>query len=80
MRFSREFALVSWNEVSRTGSFVFCRRGTGETGWWHDHNDGTDYGVNPADRQESKLQHEKIYKCRSCGEHLVMPNSVMEAI
>lgn len=74
---NRDFALVSWREVSRTGSFVFCRRGTGETGWWHQHADDPDYGGNPADGNSRPGQHERIYKCRTCGELLVVPNAVL---
>ena len=43
----RATATVSWREVRRDGDFVFCRRGTGETGWWHDHGNGEDYGGEP---------------------------------
>ena len=47
--FSQQLATVSWNEKFREGAFVFCRRGTGETGWWHQHDDDDDYGGNPMD-------------------------------
>ena len=59
-----DYALVSWKEVNRVGSFVLMRRGTGETGWWHDHQDGTDYGGHPMDYDRET----KLYRCRDCGE------------
>lgn len=59
---AKEVALVSWNEVRREGEFVFCRRGTGETGWWHEHKgDDGDYGGNPMDNLKG------ILTCRTCG-------------
>ena len=70
MNFASDLKLVSWNEVRRDGDFVFMRRGTGETGWWHDHNDGTDYGGHPADYDRQS----KKYKCRDCGVSLT-PNA-----
>jgi len=58
--------LVSWTEVHREarhdGEFVFCRRGTGETGWWHDHKDGEDHGGNPMD-----VKRDGTLECRKCG-------------
>lgn len=62
----RAIDLVSWREVQRVsvqrGEMVFCRRGTGETGWWHDHKDDKDYGGNPMDeRPDGTLE------CRRCG-------------
>ena len=56
----RATVTVSWREVRRDGDFVFCRRGTGETGWWHDHGNGEDYGGNPMDRINGFLT------CRTC--------------
>jgi hypothetical protein len=56
-----EIALVSWREVSREGDFVKCRRGTGETGWWHHHKGDADYGGNPMDDIKG------ILTCRACG-------------
>jgi hypothetical protein len=58
---SGEIALVSWREVRREDEFVFCRRGTGETGWWHQHKDDEDYGGNPMDDVQG------ILTCRTCG-------------
>jgi hypothetical protein len=61
----RARALVSWKEIgrkpTRDGEFVLCERGTGETGWWHDHKDGTDYGGHPMDAKQGALV------CRTCG-------------
>lgn len=57
----RAYATVSWQEVRRESDFVFMRRGTGETGWWHDHGDGEDFGGNPMDRQGNGF-----LICRSC--------------
>lgn len=63
MSFARDLALVSWREDYRDGNFVHMRRGTGETGWWHEHNDGTDYGGNPMDYNRDT----RAYVCRTCG-------------
>ena len=68
---SREqmISMVAWTEVRREGDFVFMRRGTGETGWWHDHKDETDYGSHPMDydREASKGTGIRKYTCRTCG-------------
>lgn len=58
----KEYGTVAWREVSRIGDFVFMKRGTGQTGYWHEHDDGS-YAGNPCDynRQSNK------YVCRSCG-------------
>ena len=75
MRLNRDLALVSWREVSREGDFVFMRRGTGETGWWHKHDDGEDYGGNPMDYKRG----ERLYRCRSCGsEKKIRPLGCLE--
>lgn len=65
--FARDLALVSWNEVERHGAFVHCRRGTGEFGIWHDHEDGTDYGAHPMDRTPGPGGKWFSWKCRDCG-------------
>ena len=58
------FDTVAWHEQFVTpGGFVFMRRGTGETGWWHDHKDGKDYGGNPMDYRTPM----SVFVCRTCG-------------
>ena len=71
MSFERDLALVSWLEVERKGAFVRCRRGTGEGGWWHDHEDGTDYGSHPMDRHPGPGNKWFSWKCRDCGATLM---------
>lgn len=63
--FRKAYATVAWYEQFRHGDFVFMRRGTGETGWWHAHQDEPrdDYGGNPADWKHSMC----AYVCRTCG-------------
>lgn len=63
MSFERDLALVSWRKVQTVGDFVFMKRGTGETGWWHDHRDGTEYGDHPMDWNSEMKQH----ICRDCS-------------
>lgn len=63
--FRKAYATVAWYEQFRAGNFVFMRRGTGEIGWWHSHQDepADDYGGNPMD-----YKHElEAFVCRSCG-------------
>ena len=64
--FAQQYASVSWREVFRHGPFVFMRRGTGETGWWHQHDDEDDCGGNPMDFKKD----EAAVVCRSCGKGL----------
>ena len=63
-----EILMASWNEVAREGDFVKLRRGP-ESGWWHDHNDGRDFGGNPCWWEGDKIQ------CGTCGE--VKPSTVV---
>lgn len=65
------FASVAWHETHRDGDYVHMKRGSGyETGWWHEHHDGTDYCAHPMD-YTSKT---KMYVCRDCGEKM-SPNA-----
>jgi len=60
------YSLVSWHETHRIGKHVHMRRGTGETGWWHDCSDsGKDYGGNPMDNDRER---KGGLVCRTCGE------------
>ena len=61
--FNRDLALVAWREVERVGDFIFMKRGTGETGWWHEHY-GDDDLSHPMDYDRKK----RSYICRDCGE------------
>jgi DNA-directed RNA polymerase subunit RPC12/RpoP len=67
MNFNRALALVSWNPRYREGDFIFYVRGTGETGWWHDHS------TNPMEHNEHHAEYDreaKVYRCRECrAEH-----------
>jgi len=59
----RAYATVAWYEQFRHGVYVFMRRGTGETGWWHDCTPG-DYGGNPMDFDSDA----GCFVCRTCGD------------
>lgn len=60
MNFAQHVKLASWVEVSRIGDFVKMRRGP-ESGYWHDHKDGEDFGGNPCWWEGRKIT------CQTCG-------------
>jgi hypothetical protein len=63
MNLPHGYHTVAWYEQFKHRDFVFMRRGTGETGWWHQHEGEADYGGNPMDYKRTM----SAYECRTCG-------------
>lgn len=66
MNLPHGYHTVAWYEQFKHRDFVFMRRGTGEVGWWHQHEGEADYGGNPMDWKHDIT----AYACRTCGDCL----------